>query len=251
VRADYAERYRILYEQHWWWRARERLILEILRAKQPSHGWKRILDVGCGDGLFFDKLGKFGEVEGVEPEEGLLTPQGAHRTRIHVSPFDNNFQPGKEFSLILMLDVLEHLSDPVGALRHAVELLEPGGTVLATVPAFNILWTNHDVVNAHVTRYTRKRFRAVARAAGLVVEMERYFFHWLFPAKLVTRLAERMLGSQPMPAAVPSPHFNRLLYCISRAEQETLGRLPLPFGSSYMALGRKSVSVAPDIAINP
>ena len=35
-----------------------------------------------------------------------------------------------------MLDVLEHLAEPEAALRHALSLLEPGGIVLATVPAF-------------------------------------------------------------------------------------------------------------------
>jgi 2-polyprenyl-3-methyl-5-hydroxy-6-metoxy-1,4-benzoquinol methylase len=35
-----------------------------------------------------------------------------------------------------MLDVLEHLEDAVGGLRHALELLEPDGIFVATVPAF-------------------------------------------------------------------------------------------------------------------
>lgn len=70
---------------------------------------------------------------------------------------------GKDYSLILMLDVLEHLEDPVGALQHAVDLLTPEGTLLITVPAFMALWTNHDVLNHHLTRYTKRSFSNVAR----------------------------------------------------------------------------------------
>ncbi|MEJ2006657.1 MAG: class I SAM-dependent methyltransferase [Acidobacteriota bacterium] len=242
MRADYGERYRELYNHHWWWRAREGFVLGIIRAKQPPQGWKRILDVGCGDGLFFDQLAKFGDVEGVEPAEGLVSKRGPYRAHIHTVPFDGNFQPGKQFSLILMLDVLEHLNDPVGALRHALALLEPRGTVLVTVPAFNLLWTNHDLINEHVARYTRRRFRGLARQAGMEIKFDQYFFHWAFPAKLVTRLGEWVLGRKPVPPAVPSPAINRLLYRLSCFEQKTWGRLPIPFGSSYVAMGRKSTN---------
>jgi 2-polyprenyl-3-methyl-5-hydroxy-6-metoxy-1,4-benzoquinol methylase len=239
MRDDYVERYRELYRRHWWWRSREKLILEILRAHQPREGWKRILDVGCGDGLFFDQLISFGEVEGVEPS-AAVSETGPHRSRIHTCPFGENFQPGKEFTLILMLDVLEHLSDPAAALRHALSLLAPAGMLLVTVPAFKALWTNHDVVNQHVTRYSRRTFRELARQAGMDIQGERYFFHWLVPLKLATRALERVLNLQPRPADVPPPWINTPLYLLSLLEQNTWGALPWPFGTSLMVWGRKS-----------
>ena len=104
----YGERYRDLFEKHWWWRARTRLIIDVLRRLQPARGWKSILDVGCGDGLFFPQLSQFGEVEGVEPFAELVSPNNPYRSRIQICPFDENFRPGKRYSLILMLDVLEH-----------------------------------------------------------------------------------------------------------------------------------------------
>jgi 2-polyprenyl-3-methyl-5-hydroxy-6-metoxy-1,4-benzoquinol methylase len=240
VRNDYLERYRELYQQHWWWRAREKLILKTLRAHQPPGGWKRILDVGCGDGLLFDHLEPFGEVEGVESSAASVSEHGPHRSQIHVCPFDENFQPDKQFGLILMLDVLEHLADPAAALRRALALLTPGGMLLITVPAFMAAWTNHDVVNEHVTRYTRQSFRVVAREAGVEVLTERYFFQWLFPVKLATRLLESVLGSKPQPAGVPPGWINTPLYLLSRLEQNTWGALPWTFGSSLMVWAKKS-----------
>jgi 2-polyprenyl-3-methyl-5-hydroxy-6-metoxy-1,4-benzoquinol methylase len=237
VRDDYLERYRDLYQQHWWWRAREKLILKTLRAHQPPGGWKRILDVGCGDGLFFDQLTAFGEVEGVEPSAALISEKGPHRSRIHICPFDENFQPGKDFQLILMLDVLEHLAEPAAALRRALALLASGGRLLVTVPAFKVLWTNHDVVNAHVTRYTRRTFRELARQTGLSIQAERYFFQWLFPLKLATRILERAMKAAPRPASVPPPWINSPLYLLSCLEQYTWGALSWPFGSSLMVWG--------------
>lgn len=239
MRADYGECYRELYERHWWWRAREALILQMLRALKPPQGWKRILDVGCGDGLFFDRLSQFGDVQGVEPAEELVSDRGRYRSRIHIGPFDENFQPAQQFSLILMLDVLEHLPDPCGALRHALALLEPDGRLVATVPAYQLLWTNHDILNHHLTRYTARSFRHVARRAGLEIESEKYFFHWLFPVKLVVRLAQRVLRLHPKPPNVPARWVNELVYRLSRIESKALGFLSLPFGSSLMVVGKK------------
>ncbi len=126
----YGEAYRELFEKHWWWRSRSELIIDRLRQLRTGHrrdgARKRILDIGCGDGLFFDRLAEFGNVEGVEPSIDLVSPDNPHRNRIYVCPFDENFRPGKQYSLITMLDVLEHLDDPMGALRHALDLLGTG-----------------------------------------------------------------------------------------------------------------------------
>ena len=56
----YGANYEELYRRHWWWRAREAAILHELARLKPAGGWRRILDVGCGNGLFFDRLSELG-----------------------------------------------------------------------------------------------------------------------------------------------------------------------------------------------
>jgi 2-polyprenyl-3-methyl-5-hydroxy-6-metoxy-1,4-benzoquinol methylase len=214
----YARAYRELYERHWWWRARERLILHELERLRPGGGWGRILDVGCGDGLFFDRLARIGEPAGVEPDAGLVTPDGRWRDRITVAPFDERFLPPHRYGLILFLDVLEHMDAPGAALGHAASLLAPGGVVLATVPAFRALWTSHDVLNEHRTRYRRGELVALLAAAGLRVLDARYFFHWLVPGKLAVRLREAVFGGAPRPPGLPPAAINRALERLSTLE---------------------------------
>jgi 2-polyprenyl-3-methyl-5-hydroxy-6-metoxy-1,4-benzoquinol methylase len=238
----YGERYRELFEKHWWWRARTELIVDLLHRIQPKSGWKNILDIGCGDGLFFPQLSKFAEVEGVEPSAELVHPNNPYRTSIRICPFDARFNPGKKYSLILMLDVLEHLEDAVGSLRHALELLQPEGTFIATVPAFMALWTSHDDLNYHYIRYTKTTFRKVAKQAGLHIQQERYLYHWTCPVKLAIRLRERLFPSKPQPAQIPSTVVNNLLLQFTRLEQKTLTPLSLPFGSSLLIVGQKTTS---------
>lgn len=238
--ADYGARYRALFQRHWWWRARERVILDALRAHQPLAGWRNVLDVGCGDGLFFDELARLPGVqlvEGVEPAADLVSPDGPHRSRIRVAPFDASFEPGRRYSLIVMLDVLEHLPDPAASLRHALSLLEPNGVFLATVPAFMALWTRHDDLNHHYTRYDKASFQALADAAGLRIDEARYFFHWTALGKVATRLKEALVPGEPASPTVPPAPINRALYVLSRIEARVLGALPVPFGSSLMVVG--------------
>jgi SAM-dependent methyltransferase len=244
VDPKYGEVYRELFEKHWWWRSRTELIVDKIRQLQPDSGWKRILDVGCGDALFFDRLTEFGEVEGVEPCSELINPKNPHQNRIYVCPFDRNFRPGKEYSLILMLDVLEHLENPIDALRHALNLLTPEGCVIVTVPAFMALWTNHDVLNHHYTRYTKRNFREVARHAGLQTREERYLYHWTFPIKLGVRVMESMTHPSPETPRVPASGVNEMLFWLSRLEQKSLSTFPMPFGSSLLVVGSKRKSVA-------
>jgi 2-polyprenyl-3-methyl-5-hydroxy-6-metoxy-1,4-benzoquinol methylase len=231
----YAEQYRELYEKHWWWRARAELIIETLQRLRPS-GWKYILDVGCGDGLLFPRLRQFGMVEGIEPSLRATNASNADGNCIYSCSFDQNFRPPHKYSLILMLDVLEHLQDPIGALRHAGELLEPNGTILITVPAFMTLWTNHDVLNHHFTRYTKGGLRQLAVRAGLRVMEARYFFHWMYAAKFIVHVFEHAFHPEAKLPHIPRAWVNRSLYMISRAEQKILSKLPIPIGSSLMAV---------------
>lgn len=231
---QYAEQYRELFEKHWWWRARTDVIIETLRQMRASNKWGRILDVGCGDGLFFPRLGEFGAVEGIEPASQIVNAR--NENRIYSCSFDENFRPPYKYSLILMLDVLEHLPDPLRALSHARRLLEPNGVLLITVPAFIKLWTNHDVLNHHFTRYTKASLCQLTANAGLRVTNARYFFYWMVAAKLIVRVLERAFSSKPKLPHVPRGWINWSLYSISRTEQKILGKLPVPLGSSLIAV---------------
>lgn len=232
---EYAAAYGDLYRRHWWWRAREEMLVSEIEQHQPAGGWGNLLDIGCGDGLLFDRLARFGEVWGVESDESLVPADSHHRDRIHVGAFDATFRPNRRFGLVMMLDVLEHLQNPVGALEYVRRLLRPDGRVLITVPAFPVLWTHHDDLNYHFVRYRKRSLAAVLEPSGLMMISSHYCFHWLVPVKLAVRAFERVGGNTSAPTAVPAPWLNRLLFALTRVEQRVLGGLDLPFGSSLLA----------------
>jgi 2-polyprenyl-3-methyl-5-hydroxy-6-metoxy-1,4-benzoquinol methylase len=238
--ANYARHYQTLYEQHWWWRSREELIVATLEGLRPERNWGSILDVGCGNGLFFERLQKFGSVEGVEMDPTGVTPDGRWAKQIHVRPFDDTFQPSRHYGLILMLDVLEHLEDPLGSLRRAVELLQPQGRILITVPAFPMLWTSHDVLNHHYRRYTRQSLADLAARAGARIFRERYFFQWTSVVKLAMHMKEKLFPVVPEVPRAPVPWLNRFLYDLSIAEERLFRKTRIPFGSSLLAIAGRA-----------
>jgi SAM-dependent methyltransferase len=250
--ADYAARYRTYYERHWWWRARESYVISQLRTLLDDRPDRNILDVGCGDGLMFEALSTFGYVEGVEVDATIVSPTGPWASRISVQPFDDSFDDGRRFGLILMLDSLEHMTEPERSLRQAVALLDDDGVVVVTVPAFNALWTGHDEINAHVQRFSRASLGDLADRAGGRMTRSHYFFQWLTVAKVGVRVKETLLrqygGRQP---GMPPKWANSALIRISRLEQQTVSRLPLPFGSSLFAVIEPDRSVAREAVTGP
>lgn len=235
---EFALAYRRLYERHWWFRAREELLVRTLGRHAPPGGYGAILDVGCGDALFLDELARFGAPEGLEVEERLLTPASRERWTIHTRPFDDGFEPGRRYGLLSMLDVLEHLPDDAAALRRAHDLLEPGGTLLLTAPALPWLWTQHDERSHHHRRYRRVELAGRVERAGFELVELRHFFHWLVPVKLAVRAKEALVGPGSSGPGLPPGGLNATFLALSRVEQW----LPLPRGlggSSLLAVARR------------
>jgi SAM-dependent methyltransferase len=233
--ATYAASYAALYRGHWWWRARERMLLQ--EVERVAGGRRlRVLDAGCGAGLFFDALQRFGDVEGVEADQRLVAQAGRWRDRIVVGSLDDGFTPSRPYDLVLLLDVLEHLADPEGALRRARAIATPEATLIVTVPALRALWTSHDTLNAHRRRYRRGELRdALARTGWHAVTLQ-YLFASLVVPKLLVRCVEAI--SRPTPAAprIPPAPVNRLLETICSVDLAMRGVWPV--GSSLLAVAR-------------
>lgn len=239
MEADYGAAYARLYREHWWWRVREQILVKKIRqALEGRAPHARILDVGCGAGLFFDALEPFGQVEGIEPDLLMIEQSGRWRARIHPGELDASFEPGHLFELILLLDVLEHVHRPDRVLRRATDFLTPDGRLIATVPAFDWLWTSHDDLNHHLKRYTASELRALMESAGLAVIETRYLFQSLLLPKLFVRAREMLASGTSGVPRVPSHPLNTALRLWYQSEHVLAGSLP--FGSSVIAVARRA-----------
>lgn len=189
----YAEMYQ-LEDQHWWFRGRRDLIWALLRSVDlPAES--RILDAGCGTGRNIVEFSSLGRVSGVDPSNDAVEfchKRGVEDVQcagLEALPFG----PG-EFQLLLACDVIEHVEEDILALGELFRVAARGATLIITAPAYQWMWTEHDVQLHHFRRYTLKVLRDRARAAGWTVERATYFNTILLPLAASARLMTRALS---------------------------------------------------------
>ena len=81
---------------------------------------------------------------------------------------------GKQFDLIGMFDVLEHIPEERETLLSLRELLAHGGFLVLTVPVHQYLWSYFDEAAQHCRRYAAKEIQEKLVQAGFQVD----FIQW-------------------------------------------------------------------------
>ena len=186
-------------------------VLDGLGLPEPA----RILDAGCGSGRNMIELARRGTVTGIELSETsvCLARQRGCGEVVEGSVLEMPFPDGS-FDLAVSLDVIEHLEDDVAALRELRRTVAPGGALLVTVPAYQWLWSGHDVINHHYRRYTRRSMQRVAEQAGWRQARTTYFNSLLLPVAILLRALDRA-GSKTTESSldlwVPPEPLNWLL----------------------------------------
>jgi methionine biosynthesis protein MetW len=158
-----------------------------VQALVPA-GARRVLDLGCAAGALGAGLkARQGdrEVVGIELDAGYAATAAGRLDRVVEGDAVAALARGDlgSFDCIVAADVLEHLVDPWAALRRAVELLEPGGTVVISLPNvrfFDTFWQlavhgrwplrEQGIFDStHLRWFTLRDARGLAEQAGLRV----------------------------------------------------------------------------------
>lgn len=222
---------------HWWFRGRSEVIrhfLALLSFSKPIQS----LDIGSGYGAIVPALSELGAVDAIEPHRGAmktLRSLGVRKVYAYKN-FPRAF-PQKRYDLVSMADVLEHIEDDSHAVKTVSRsLLRPGGYFLVTVPAYQWLWSDHDVRNRHYRRYTKRMLVSLLRGHGFAVERASYFISALLPLGILSRILPFAAGKE---MGTPPAILNRLFTAVVSFEARIAPVMPLPFGLSVIALARK------------
>jgi SAM-dependent methyltransferase len=242
-----------LEDEHWWFEGRRAVIWSLLRSVGVGDGVRgpagglgdgrrerdtglRILDAGCGTGRNLLEFGTLGRVAGVDVSPEAIEfcrrrgIEGVRQGQVEQLPFAD-----RSFDLILATDVLEHVEDDLVALRELHRVAATGGRLLATVPAYRWLWSQHDHAYHHFRRYTLRRLRGRALAGGWQPVAWSYFNSaYLPPIAAVRVLARRRPSDNGRPDLRLTPRaLNRILERPMRLEAALIERgVRLPAGVS-------------------
>ena len=230
-----------LDSRHWWFTARRRILEGVIEriVKPPEDA--RILEVGCGTGHNLAMLSRFGTVEASELDPGAraLASDRLGRPVLEAALPDLSMFPADSYDLIALLDVLEHVPDDRASLAAILTRLKPGGALLLTVPINPWMWSAHDAAHHHHRRYRKREIKAMAREAGYWIELLSPFNTLLFPPIAAARAISKLRGDQSSDDAMPGEWVNTTLDRIFGMERGLIGRVPMPFGVSLVAVLRR------------
>lgn len=232
-------------ESTYWWHVGRLSILERqLRAICKGKQEVSILNVGSGTGGTLPILEKMGKVHNIDTsKEALkfLKARGYEGTLIKGHPLP--FKDGT-FDVVAALDVLEHIEDDGEALKEWIRVLKPGGSLLLTVPAYQWLWSQHDVINNHYRRYIKHELKSKMKVAGFKVNKASYAFVFSFPlvagARVKAKLSPKKEEVNEYSSFVPVPTaVNKLFVKLLQTEALFQRIMSFPFGTSLLFVCKK------------
>jgi methyltransferase family protein len=220
-----------------------------------------VLDVGCGDTFVVEQLALANPLASCYALDTAFTDELLAHYRaqlqapnVFVSSSLDAITPPLDHavSLVLLMDVLEHIADDEGFLTTllAHPAILPETRIFVTVPSYQSLFGSHDVALGHYRRYSNRRLRRLLEVAGLTVLDIGYLFSSLLPLRAFQVMKERVFDGR---AGVPTSGLSRwkggagltaamrrllLIDCLVTMQLRRVG-LTLPGLSNY-AICRKS-----------
>lgn len=240
----YEELHRV-EQTHWWFRARRRIVWSLVERYTSGRAGHRlkICELGCGTGGNLVDVADKHDITGIEcSPHALALARQKLGDCVKCGRLPNEVDlPVGSFDVVLLTDVLEHIEDDAASACTALSLLKPGGIVVATVPAYQWLYSPRDQHHHHFRRYGKRRFAALwCHAAAEMVWLSHYNT-LLFAPAAAARLASKFLsnGKEAGDLAIPARIVNSVLSRAMGSEAHLLGRVPLPFGLSLIAVVQK------------
>jgi Methyltransferase domain len=195
--------------RHPWELARIEVIRSLIHRHVRLEQHASVVDIGCGDTFVVEQLAAdhpdalFYAIDTAFTDE-LIAHYRRRLNNPRILPFSSleaiTPPPSGPVSLVLLMDVLEHIDDDRGFLAalRGRSYIGPETRFLITVPAYQSLFCSHDAFLGHHRRYSNQLLRRMLDASGLRVVEIGYFFSSLLPVRVLQVFKERALDGKPV-----------------------------------------------------
>lgn len=254
MQQDYYKEYYNYERQHWWFVAREKLIINTIKSHvlltSTCKVNLKILNIGCSTGRSSEYLAQFGEVTSLEYDKECcdFTTQKTGLQIINGSITELPFED-KSFDLVCAFDVIEHVEDHEKAVEEMKRVADKNGVLFITVPAFMSLWSHHDEVNYHFRRYKIKEVNDLFCKKSDGVKMYSTYFNSLLflpillfrKASNIFKFGDKRKGAGSDFESYNNSFLNKILFNIMHFEKIFIkNKITLPFGVSLLYLWKKN-----------
>lgn len=194
--------------------------------------------VGAGDGIFAILLAKAGAqitASEIQPEYLELAKKNASTQNVEIK-FQvedlSNLRDKEHYDLVIATDVIEHIKDDQAAANGLCSLCKPGGTLVVTVPAMQILFGIHDVNLGHFKRYSMNELTLLF--PNTKTKRIRYFGFFLVPiAFILSRIAK-----SSYPKNQSDSQIKKFLFFVLKKLLNFEKKFPFPLGTSLLMISQ-------------
>jgi len=156
------------------------------RLKKFSIPGNRLLDIGAASGIFLNLArDEAYDIYGIEPSISLVNEA---KDKYNISLFCgtlDNYPDDKKFSIITLLDIIEHLAEPEPFIKQVVSHLEKKGILVLVTPDISSFtariagkkWWHFRI--AHINFFNKKSLHTLMKINGLeIIKQKRYAWNF-------------------------------------------------------------------------
>tara|TARA_A100001015_G_scaffold318017_1_gene436594 strand:+ start:212 stop:907 length:696 start_codon:yes stop_codon:yes gene_type:complete len=199
-------------DQNWWWYRAKRNILDLIIQRNIKNENLDILEIGPGLGNNLKCLNKYGNLDVVEIDDKFLNYIKEKNNNLVNNFYKDISELNKEYDLIVLLDVVEHIEFPKRFLNNLNKFLKQDGKLIIGVPSLKFLWSKHDEELKHFNRYNWKELCDVCSSYKL---KKKYGFNYLM---ILARYIQIKFTKNIHTTNETAYFTNEVLYFISRIE---------------------------------
>lgn len=240
------EEYTIMFrveDRHWWYIGL-RAMLQLVWERHAPRRAIRLLDVGCGTGAnlsFFESNTACYGIDFSIDAVRYCRKRGLHATATASAldlPFADN-----SFDVVVSCDVLCHQSikDKLQPLREIHRVLRPEGIAILNLPAYQWLYSSHDVHVQTDRRFSAREITGLLRQSSMECIDSTYWNTLLFPIILPTRLWRKLrpLAGSDLDNA-SGERFSSVFRAVLAMERAILRAVSMPAGLSLLCVAKKN-----------